>query len=150
MLVYLDSVIVIYYLDAADQFHQLAAQRLGALPAAGDEIAVSDLTRLECRVQPIQQADQQRLAIYKEVIPPQAVDDHFPNVYVKGQARKRDNGLVVTLFLVKARKSCPCDDGWRNIRSGNRRRENSKKEGQRRGFPYPLFMKQDSAQQGRS
>ena len=66
MLVYLDSVIVIYYLDAADQFHQLAAQRLGALPAAGDEIAVSDLTRLECRVQPIQQADQQRLAIFDQ------------------------------------------------------------------------------------
>jgi uncharacterized protein len=75
MIIYLDSVIVIYYLDAADQFHQLAAQRLAALLAAGDEIAVSDLTRLECRVQPIQQADQQRLAIF----------DHFfalPDVHV--------------------------------------------------------------------
>jgi predicted nucleic acid-binding protein len=66
VLVYLDSVIVIYYLDAADQFHHLAAQRLAALPAAGDEIAVSDLTRLECRVQPIQQADPQRLAIFDQ------------------------------------------------------------------------------------
>ena len=66
MLRYLDSVIVIYYLDAADQFHQLAASRLAALLAASDEIAVSDLTRLECRVQPLQQADQQRLAIFDQ------------------------------------------------------------------------------------
>jgi uncharacterized protein len=66
VLVYLDSVIVIYYLDAADQFHQLAAQRLAAMQPAGDEIAVSDLTRLECRVQPMQQADQQRLAIFDQ------------------------------------------------------------------------------------
>ena len=54
------------YLDAADQFHHLAARRLAALLAAGDEIAVSDLTRLECRVQPIQQADQQRLTIFDQ------------------------------------------------------------------------------------
>jgi predicted nucleic acid-binding protein len=66
MLRYLDSVIVIYYLDAADQFHQLAASRLAALLAARDQIAVSDLTRLECRVQPLQQADQQRLAIFDQ------------------------------------------------------------------------------------
>lgn len=66
MLVYLDSVIVIYYLDAADQFHQRAAQRLATLQAAGDEVAVSDLTRLECRVRPIQRADQQRLTIFDQ------------------------------------------------------------------------------------
>lgn len=64
MLIYLDSVIVIYFLDANDQFHQQAAQRLAALRAAGDEIAVSDMTRLECRVQPIHLGDQQRLAIF--------------------------------------------------------------------------------------
>src|SRR5258708_758164 len=75
MLVYLDSVIVVYYLDAADQFHQLAAQRLAAFAGTRDEIAVSDLTRLECRVHPIQEADQQRLALF----------DHFfalPDVHL--------------------------------------------------------------------
>ena len=62
MLIYCDSVILIYYLDASDAFHQRADQRLTALLAGGDPIAVSHLTRLECRVKPIQQADQQRLA----------------------------------------------------------------------------------------
>src|SRR6516164_7119528 len=39
-----------------------------------------------------------KVRLNKEVIPPQAVDDNFPNVYVKGQARKRDSSLIVTLF----------------------------------------------------
>ncbi len=64
MLIYLDSVIVIYYLDANDQFHQHAEQRLAALRAAGDEIVISDMTRLECRVQPLNQGDAIRLAIF--------------------------------------------------------------------------------------
>jgi predicted nucleic acid-binding protein len=64
MLVYLDSVILIYYLDAQGAFHQTASKRLAALRGAGDEIAVSDLTRLECRVKPIQLADQQRLTVF--------------------------------------------------------------------------------------
>lgn len=64
MLIYLDSVIVIYYLEGADQFQQMAAQRLAALRAARDEIAVTDLTRLEWRVQPIHFADQRRLAMF--------------------------------------------------------------------------------------
>jgi predicted nucleic acid-binding protein len=64
MLVYLDSVILIYYLDAQGTLHQTAATRLATLRGTGDQIAVSDLTRLECRVKPIQLADQQRLAVF--------------------------------------------------------------------------------------
>jgi predicted nucleic acid-binding protein len=57
MLIYCDSVILIYYLDQVGPFHVRAANRLAALRGAGDQIAVSDLTRLECRVQPIKQGD---------------------------------------------------------------------------------------------
>ena len=64
MLIYCDSVILIYYLDANDSFHQKADIRLTALRSAGGEIAVSDLSRLECRVKPLQLADAQRLAIF--------------------------------------------------------------------------------------
>ena len=38
---------------------------------------------------------------------PQPVDDDFPNVYVKGQVRKRDHGIVVTLFLVNGQEELP-------------------------------------------
>lgn len=64
MLIYCDSVILIYYLDANDAYQQKADIRLTAIRSAGDEIAVSDLSRLECRVKPVQQADAQRLAIF--------------------------------------------------------------------------------------
>jgi len=64
VLIYCDSVILIYYLDANDVYHRRAASRLQALHQAGDQIVVSDLTRLECRVKPMQVADARRLAIF--------------------------------------------------------------------------------------
>jgi predicted nucleic acid-binding protein len=64
VLIYRDSVVLIYFLDASDAFHQKAAARLTALGSAGDELAVSDLTRLECRVKPLQTADAKRLAVF--------------------------------------------------------------------------------------
>lgn len=65
MLIHCDSVILIYLLDAADSFHDRAVARMGALKAAGDRIAVSDLTRLECRVKPIQVGDLARLHVFE-------------------------------------------------------------------------------------
>jgi predicted nucleic acid-binding protein len=62
MKVYLDSVVIIYYLDHAGAFQVRAAHRLAALHAAGDEIVVSDLVRMECRVDPIRKGDTLRLA----------------------------------------------------------------------------------------
>ena len=53
MLNYLDSVILIYYLDHVGPFNVRASNWLAALHAAGDRLAVSDLTKLECRVRPI-------------------------------------------------------------------------------------------------
>jgi predicted nucleic acid-binding protein len=57
MLISCDSVILIYYLDTTGPFQLRAANRLAALRAAGDRLAVSDLTRLECRVKPIRLGD---------------------------------------------------------------------------------------------
>jgi uncharacterized protein len=62
MKVYLDSVIIIYYLDHAGTFQVRAANRLATLHATGDEIVVSDLVRMECRVDPIRKGDALRLA----------------------------------------------------------------------------------------
>ena len=57
MKIYFDSVIPIYLLDHAGSFHVRAAARLSVLEAAGDFIAVSELTRLECRVKPLRLGD---------------------------------------------------------------------------------------------
>ncbi len=53
MLVYLDSVIVIYLVERLPLFFPRVSARLASLNAAGAQLAISDLTRLECRVKPI-------------------------------------------------------------------------------------------------
>src|SRR5438132_14409435 len=62
MLVYLDSVIVIYIFDHTGSFQSRAIARLAESMAALDRFAISDLTRLECRVRPIRLGDLDRLS----------------------------------------------------------------------------------------
>lgn len=57
MLIYLDSVIVIYAIDGDPAFMARATARLGAAMVAGDAFATSDLTRIECLVQPLRAKD---------------------------------------------------------------------------------------------
>jgi predicted nucleic acid-binding protein len=53
MLIYCDSVILIYFLDTVGPFNVRALTRMAAMQVAGDIPAFSDLTRLECRVKPL-------------------------------------------------------------------------------------------------
>jgi predicted nucleic acid-binding protein len=63
-MVYCDSAILINFLEGSEPFYSRAEVRLRALRAAGDDIAVSDLTRLECRIKPIQETNAPQLAIF--------------------------------------------------------------------------------------
>ncbi|MEX0713941.1 MAG: PIN domain-containing protein [Pirellulales bacterium] len=58
----MDSVILIYFLDHVGTLQARAAKRLAALRSAGDQIVISDLVRMECRVIPIRMGDSARLA----------------------------------------------------------------------------------------
>jgi uncharacterized protein len=60
MLVYCDSVILIYFFDHVGPFQVRSATRLAALGAA-DRLALSDLVRLEYRVGPLRGGDAVRL-----------------------------------------------------------------------------------------
>jgi predicted nucleic acid-binding protein len=64
MLIYCDSGILIYCLDQVGPFHLRAATRIQALLAAGDRMAISDLTRLECRVGALKRKDTAILAAF--------------------------------------------------------------------------------------
>ena len=64
MLIYGDSVIIMYYLDHTGPFNVRASNRLAALAAAGDSIAISDLVRLEYRVKPLKLGDTARLTLF--------------------------------------------------------------------------------------
>ena len=64
MVLYCDSVILIYWLDQMGPFHLRAENRMQVLQAAGDGIAISDLTRLECRVGALKRKDAVALASF--------------------------------------------------------------------------------------
>jgi uncharacterized protein len=64
MLIYCDSVILIYFFDHAGPFNVRATTRLAALAAAGDRLAVSDLVRLECRVKHVRAGNTAKLAVF--------------------------------------------------------------------------------------
>jgi predicted nucleic acid-binding protein len=64
MLIYCDSVILMYFFDHTGPFNARAVARLASLLAGGDLIAVSDLGRLECRVGPMKRGDAAKLAVY--------------------------------------------------------------------------------------
>jgi predicted nucleic acid-binding protein len=53
VIVYLDANVVIYFVEGRPHWGPRAAARVNALRASGDRFAVSDLTRLECRVSPL-------------------------------------------------------------------------------------------------
>jgi uncharacterized protein len=64
MLIYCDSVILMYYFDHTGSFNVRATTRLAALAAASDQIAVSDLVPLECRVKHVQTGNTAKLAVF--------------------------------------------------------------------------------------
>jgi predicted nucleic acid-binding protein len=64
MLIYCDTVILIYFHEHTGPFNVRAVNRLTALRAAGDRMGVSDLSRLECRVRPIRLGDAAAVAMY--------------------------------------------------------------------------------------
>ena len=64
MRIYCDSCIPIYFYDHTGPFNVRAVHRLAALASAGDQIAVSDLVRLECRVKHLMTHDAAKLAVF--------------------------------------------------------------------------------------
>ncbi len=64
MLVFVDTNILIYHLEATPDTGRSASARLGVLHLSGDRVVVSDLVRLECRVGPLKSADSTLLARY--------------------------------------------------------------------------------------
>ena len=64
MLIYSDSVILMYFFDHTGPFNVRAASRLATLAAAGDRLAISDLVRLEYRVKPLKSGDTTKLTLF--------------------------------------------------------------------------------------
>ena len=61
---FLDSAVVIYYVEQSPTFGPLAIAKLAALIKLNHELVVSDLVRMECLVGPLRARDSQLLAAY--------------------------------------------------------------------------------------
>lgn len=64
MLIYCDSVVVIYSFDHTGQFNVRATSRLAAMATAKDRVAITDLVRLEYRIAPLRNNDAVKLGIF--------------------------------------------------------------------------------------
>jgi len=64
LLIFVDTNILIYHLEANPDLGAAASARLAALHEAGDQVVVSDLVRLECWVGPLKSADSELLSRY--------------------------------------------------------------------------------------
>jgi predicted nucleic acid-binding protein len=64
MLIYCDSVILMYFFDHVGPFNVRATNRLAAMANAKDQIAISDLVRLEYRVLPLKSGDTAKLTAF--------------------------------------------------------------------------------------
>ena len=62
-MVFLDSAPVIYFVEQPPVWGEAASARIMELKASGEELAVSDLVRMECRVHPLKLQDQARLEL---------------------------------------------------------------------------------------
>ena len=64
MLVYSDSVILMYFFDHTGPFNFRATARLASLAAAKDRLAISHLVRLEYRIKPLKAGDTVKLTLF--------------------------------------------------------------------------------------
>ena len=72
--IYLDSMVVIYLIQGPESLSN--AIRRALLPAEGEpsQVVVSDLTRLECRVKPIQEGADELLGEFDELFDSQDIE----------------------------------------------------------------------------
>jgi hypothetical protein len=63
-MVFLDANSVIYWIEQPLVWGPKASKRILALTASGEILAVSDLVRMECLVEPIKKRDAKRIADY--------------------------------------------------------------------------------------
>lgn len=63
-MVFLDSAPVIYFVEQPPEWGAIASARILELKANGEELAVSDLVRMECRVHPLKHQDTARLELF--------------------------------------------------------------------------------------
>lgn len=110
MLIYLDTVIVIYAIEGAPIFQSRAVARLALANATGDHLVTSHLTRLECLVQPIRRNDINLLTEYSKFLGKTFVLPLPPLVYDRAaQIRALNNYPIADALHLATAIAGNCD-----------------------------------------
>jgi predicted nucleic acid-binding protein len=96
MLIYLDSVIVIYAIEGDAALQQSVKSRIAAASITGDQFATSDLTRLECLIRPLRLKDTRLRAAFTQFLAGTAVLGLSPPVFDLAAQARADHRLSVT------------------------------------------------------
>jgi predicted nucleic acid-binding protein len=97
VIVFLDTNYVIYLIEQSPVRGAKALARFQVLHAANDQLVVSDLVRLECRVGPLKQEDVTLLAQYDAFFSPSdlLVAPLSPSVCDRAALIRADHGLTI-------------------------------------------------------
>lgn len=104
MLIYLDSAIVIYAIEADSASKLRALSRLAMAHQANENLATSDLTRLECLVLPFRRANTNAQQNYRQFLASTVILNCPPSVYDRAARIRADHnfGLADALHIATA------------------------------------------------
>ena len=112
MICYLDSNVVMYYVERPPRWGVAAQARIARLLSGGDILAVSDLTRMECHVRPLKARDVKTLADFDAFFasPRVQVNSMTASVFDRAAAIRARHGVkpLDALHLAAAMES-RCD-----------------------------------------
>lgn len=74
MRIFIDSNVVIYLIEQPATWGPRAAERFRAIRDRGDQVVLSDLVRMECRVGPLRDGDAETLAQYDDFFGAEGVE----------------------------------------------------------------------------
>ena len=116
-LVFLDSNIVIYYVEGSLEMHKVLRGRLEDEAGVLSDIAATDLTRLECRVGPLKRGDADLLKDYDRFfkLPQVAMLPMTPEIFDLAAQLRADHGIKTpdALHLAAAIHG-GCNEFWTN------------------------------------
>lgn len=115
--IYLDSCIVIYLIEGSDAYRQTCEQMFAAHADAETRFGLTELTRMECRVLPLRQGQQDVLELYEDFFHLPEINRLELNIAVfelATELRARHNVKTADALHLAAAIHYGCNEFWTN------------------------------------
>ena len=115
--IYIDTCIVIYYVEGSKGTQQQIIQDLGTLSSTRSTVVVTDLTRLECRIKPLRDNDTELLTDYDRffALPEIQKQDFTAEIFDRAAMLRAEHNLKTADALhFAAALASDCSVFWTN------------------------------------